>query len=213
MRIVALSDTHGKYRDITVPDGDVLIHAGDMLKYGSRKEIPDFRDWIEELPHSVKIVIAGNHDWAFYKTPSEARELFGTEVHYLEDTWMIVHGYKIYGSPWQPRFFDWAFNLERGEALARVWRRIPIDTDILVTHGPPAGILDKNAGDIRFGDEDLLERIRQLPGLRYHIFGHAHGSYGHKSIPFLAALPTQFYNVSVCNESYDPVNQPVVIEV
>jgi Icc-related predicted phosphoesterase len=208
MKIVALSDTHGKHDQVVVPDGDVLVVAGDFHHRGSRKEIPAFREWLAELPHEHKIIVAGNHDWAFYKTPSEAQQLLmAPDVYYLEDRSMGINGIQFYGAPWQPEFCNWAFNLPRGAALDRIWSRIPERTDVLITHGPPLDIMDFNMRDQRFGDADLLRHIQRVKPM-VHIFGHAHSARGE-----MRRYNVRFYNVAICNEDYEPVNLPMVIEV
>jgi len=208
MKIVALSDPHGQYRKVIVPDGDILIIAGDFLKYGSRKEIPDFCEWIHTFKHTWKIVIAGNHDWAFQKTPTEARYMLAgpSKLVYLEDREVVIDGVKFYGSPWQPDFYNWAFNLPRGPLLQQKWDKIPLDTDVLITHGPPGEILDTNLRDMRFGCQDLRQRVLDISP-KLHIFGHAHACYG-----YCHYQETHFYNVSVCNESYQVVNPPMEID-
>ncbi len=208
MKIVALSDTHYKHLEVEVPPSDVLIVAGDFMSHGSRTEIPHFRDWLNELPHELKIVIAGNHDWAFEEHLDEARFLLlGPGIQYVQDQSLTWKGVKFYGSPWQPDFFNWAFNLPRGEELAAKWALIPDDTDVLITHGPPAGILDKNAGDQRFGCYDLEMRVHEVKP-KIHIFGHAHSSYG-----YMNRQGIDFYNVALADENYDIVRTPVEIEI
>jgi 3',5'-cyclic AMP phosphodiesterase CpdA len=210
MKIVALSDTHGRHSNVVVPDGDVLVVAGDILRCGSRKEIPAYREWLASLPHEWKLIIAGNHDWAFQNTPSEAWRLLRgglRNIIYLRDAYITLDGVKFWGAPWQPEFFDWAFNLPRGAPLDAVWSKIPDDTDVLITHGPPLDIMDYNMRDQRFGDADLLRHIQRVKP-KVHIFGHAHAARGE-----MRRYNVRFYNVAICNESYEPVNLPMVIEV
>lgn len=174
--IVALSDTHGAHRDLDIPAGDILIHAGDLTLTGSLEEVAEFDHFLAQLPHPHKVVIAGNHDWCFERVPEDARSLLKNAI-YLQDEATVVDGLRLYGSPWQPWFFDWAFNLERGQALAEKWRLIPDDTQILITHGPPLGIGDLAMDGRRTGCEDLLRRIDKVrPAL--HIFGHIHEARG-----------------------------------
>ncbi|HSS43975.1 MAG TPA: metallophosphoesterase [Thermoanaerobaculia bacterium] len=137
-RIVCVSDTHNRQGQFEVPDGDVLIHAGDLTGRGTLPEITAVNDWFGRLPHTNRVVIAGNHDFLFERENALARSLL-TNASYLEDSGIEVQGLKIWGSPWQPWFYDWAFNLPRGPALAEKWRRIPEKIDVLVTHGPPSG--------------------------------------------------------------------------
>ena len=176
MRFVAISDTHGYHDRVQIPDGDVLLHSGDCTNGGRLQELEDFNRFLERLPHTHKIVIAGNHDFCLERQPDAATPLL-TAATYLFDSSIEIEGVKIYGSPWQPEFFDWAFNLPRGPVLARKWAEIPADTDILMTHGPPFGILDMTTRGEAVGCADLLERLGQL-SVKVHLFGHIHEAYG-----------------------------------
>jgi predicted phosphohydrolase len=209
-RIVCLSDTHN-YGDeqIKAPDdGDILIHSGDATVRGSLPEVEEFLSWFAGLPHQYKIFVAGNHDWLYQIDNRLARILtadFG--VVYLQDSAVEIEGLKIYGSPWQPWFYDWAFNLPRGAALADKWRLIPADTDILVTHGPPFGILDATPSGENVGCEDLLRRVEEIKPL-VHIFGHIHHGYGQTE-----KFGVKFVNASICDEDYSPANRPIVLDL
>lgn len=176
MRIVCLSDTHGRHRRVDVPDGDVLVFAGDLTAHGKLAEVREFDDWLGGLPHRHKVVIAGNHDFAFQEQPAAARHLL-TNAVYLEDEATTVAGLRVWGSPWQPWFGGWAFNLARGPEIAAKWALIPPDTDILITHGPPDGRLDVNSGGMTCGCRDLLDRVLEVRP-RLHVFGHIHESRG-----------------------------------
>jgi len=173
MRLVCIADTHLYDHSLPpVPNGDVLIHAGDLLRSGSMAELEYAAAWLHALPHPHKVVIAGNHDWCFEHTPLPARNVLGPRITYLEDSEAEIDGVRFWGSPWQPRFFNWAFNLSRGPALAAKWALVPTGVDVLVTHGPPRGYGDQVNG-AREGCDDLriaLERIK--PAL--HVFGHIH---------------------------------------
>ena len=172
LTIVCVSDTHGRHDRVPVPDGDVLVHAGDLTLHGSLDDVERFDDWLSTLPHRHKVVVCGNHDWCFQRTPAEARRRLRHAV-YLEDEAVVIEGLRFYGSPWQPWFLDWAFNLPRGPELAAKWALIPDDTDVLVTHGPPAGILDLTKRGDRPGCADLLDRVRAVRP-KLHVFGHIH---------------------------------------
>lgn len=206
MRIVCVSDTHGQGRDLAVPDGDVLVHAGDLTGMGTLAQLAKEATWLRSLPHRTKVVIAGNHDFGFQHEPREALALFDGLV-YLEDSEATIEGVRFYGSPWQPRFFDWAFNLDRGEAIRRRWDQIPAGIDVLVTHGPPAGILDKTAAGTDVGCADLLDAVARVRP-KVHVFGHIHEAYG-----VLERDGTKFVNASTCNRSYKPVQRPIVIDI
>jgi Icc-related predicted phosphoesterase len=196
LTLVAMADTHLYHEDLEVPDGDVLIHAGDMARGGRLEELEASRDFLAVLPHSHKIVVAGNHDRAFESTPAVARKMFADFI-YLQDDSTTIDGVRFYGSPWSPWFYDWAFNLERGAPLAEKWALIPDDTDVLITHGPPHGIGDCTYDDRREGCADLLARVRQVRP-KLHIFGHIHEERGVWRVG-----PTTFANVTT-NECTEP---------
>ena len=208
MRFVALSDTHNLHDYVKVPEGDVLLFGGDMCGRGTVAEVKAFGEFLGRLPHRHKIVIAGNHDWPFELEGESTEEALG-DVTYLQDEECVIEGIKIYGSPWQPEFCQWAFNLPRGGPLRKVWSKIPDDTQVLITHGPPHGILDLTFRGMAVGCEALRERIEELPALRAHVFGHIHEGYGRYELNRCT-----FYNASVCDlYQRDAVNQPWVFEL
>jgi hypothetical protein len=188
MRIVAVADTHLFHDDLRVPDGDVLVHAGDLCRGGSLAELARALAWLRALPHATKILVAGNHDWAFAREPAAARALAREGVVYLEDAGAEVGGLRVWGSPWQPAFHDWAFNLPRGPALAEKWGQIPPGLDLLVTHGPPEGVGDRSSTGGRTGCADLRARVAGVRP-RVHLFGHIHEDGG-----AWAVGPTLFVN-------------------
>lgn len=204
MRIVCLSDTHNQ--QIETPDGDILIHAGDATVHGTHEEILEFNRWFAALPHKRKIFVAGNHDWLFETNPIMARALLDKSITYLQDKTVEIEGIKIYGSPWQPRFYDWAFNLNRGREMAEKWDLIPHDTEILITHGPPAGVLDRTAYGDQAGCDELIKKVSEIRP-KAHIFGHIHEGYGSTEESGVI-----FINASNCNESYFPINPPIVFD-
>lgn len=177
MRLVLVSDTHGFHGEISIPEGDVLVHAGDFSYWdGGLEELREFNAFLGDLPHPHKILVAGNHDWCFERQEREARAAV-TNARYLQDEGAAIDGIRFYGSPWQPEFLNWAFNLPRGDALTQKWARIPPDTDVLITHGPPFGIGDLARGSVHVGCEDLLARVRVVKP-RLHVFGHIHEGRG-----------------------------------
>ncbi len=177
VRLVALADTHLGHQRLEVPEGDVLVHAGDLCGWGaSLEELAEAARWLRALPHRHKVVVAGNHDWPFVRTPQKARALLGGSAVYLEDGGATVGGLRFWGSPWQPEFGDWAFNLPRGAPLAERWARIPEGVDVLVTHGPPHGLGDRAAlfgPPKRVGCEALAARVKAVRPL-LHLWGHIH---------------------------------------
>lgn len=203
MRLVAVADTHLYHQELVVPDGDVFVHAGDLCRGGDLEELAEAVTWIRSLPHRRKVIVAGNHDWAFAKSPREARSLLAPDLVYLEDQTMIIDGLRFYGSPWQPAYNDWAFNLPRGEALRDKWSRIPQALDVLVTHAPPHGIGDRGPVPGRLGCEDLRARI-DIARPRLHLFGHIHQDGGFWSIG-----RTHFANVT----TWECERPPTVIDI
>ena len=192
-----------------IPQGDILLFGGDMCGPGKLYEIERFGDWLRSLPHPHKVVIAGNHDWPFELAPNKALSALGEDIIYLQDEAVEIEGLKIYGSPWQPEFFNWAFNLKRGERLKAAWSQIPEDVDILITHGPPHGTLDKTDDGRLVGCEQLAARIPQLTKLKSHVFGHIHEAYGRKEKDGCI-----FLNASICDRAQrKAVNPPWLLEL
>jgi Icc-related predicted phosphoesterase len=204
VRIVCISDTH--LRKAEVPDGDVLVHAGDFTMRGHLLEVESFNRWLERWPHPHKVVIAGNHDFAFEKRPAEARRTL-TAATYIEDELLEVAGLRIWGSPWTPKWGEWAFSLERGSEIRAKWELIPEGLDILITHGPPAFICDQAGPGLNVGCEDLREIVEQRKP-RLHVFGHVHEGYGVLEKPH-----TTYVNASAVTAGYHPGNKPIVIDL
>ena len=207
-RITFISDTHTQHNQITndLPGGDILIHAGDFMNSGyNPMEAMQFFKWFNEINnYDFKIFIAGNHDRWMEDEPEVAKGILtGYKwIDYLQDEFLVLDpesevekGIKIYGSPWQPWFYNWAFNLPRnGPGLMSKWEAIPSDTDILITHGPPYGYLDIPGGQtVRVGCEVLRERVDEFKP-KINVFGHIHGSAG-----YYFNGHTHFINASVLN--------------
>ena len=210
MRLVLASDTHDRHRGLAVPEGDVFIHAGDFTMNGNLKAVAAFGAWIRALPHRYKVVIAGNHDWSFENAPATARQALrdGEDgLIYLQDSGVTLEGISFWGSPWQPWFYDWAFNLQRGPEIAAKWDLIPAGTGVLITHGPPMGILDLVPIGGHVGCADLLERIGDIRP-RVHAFGHIHEGFGVEEHG-----GTTFVNASICDRAYVPANPLRVVDI
>ena len=206
MRIVCISDTHNAHNEMFVPEGDILLHAGDLSGRGTVPEITAFNKWLGSLPHPHKIVVAGNHDFLFERQPETAETLI-TNAIYLNNSAVEIAGLRIWGSPVTPWFHDWAFNRRRGADIRRYWEMIPAETDILVTHGPPHGLLDKTFAGDQVGCRDLLEFVWRVKP-KIHLFGHIHEGYGQ-----LETDGTTFVNASIMDLNYKPVHQPIVIDL
>lgn len=210
MRICCISDTHLRHKRsfLPVPEADILIHAGDACMAGDFFEVRDFFEWWRTLKAKHKIFVPGNHDRLFERDTNLARSFVPDDTKFLQDSMVEIEGLRIYGSPWQPRFQDWAFNLDRGEPLRRKWARIPSGIDILVTHGPPMGILDfSQYGNEHVGCGDLRQELHRIRP-KLHVFGHIHGDYG-----WMEWNGTLFCNASICDEAYKPTHDPIVVEM
>ena len=207
MKFVAISDTHNKH-PLHLPEGDVLIHAGDVTGKGTEAQVYHFLDWFSAQPHRYKVFIAGNHDFYFEKTnPEIIAKMIPDNVIYLNDSGVDIEGIKIWGSPIQPWFYDWAFNRKRGSEICKHWDLIPNDTDVLMTHGPVYMRLDRTMNGFNAGCMDLLTAIRRVRPT-FHICGHIHEAYGEMTEGL-----TTYINASVLNLQYELVNQPIVFEV
>jgi Icc-related predicted phosphoesterase len=207
--ICSFSDTHGFHEKLTLPPVDISIFAGDMCAWSRDEDCCKFLLWYKDQPPRHKIYIPGNHDRPFENKRFRDRMIDAWDplLIYLEDSFVIIDGIKIWGSPYQVEFFNWAFNLPRGGwELEKKWRDIPDDTNIVVTHAPPKGILDMNLQSNHTGDELLLDRIKVVKP-KYHIFGHIHEAAGIVEID-----DTYFINSAICDRSYKPVRVPFVFE-
>ncbi len=172
---------------------------------GSAEEVAEFAAWFAGLPHPHKVIVAGNHDRLLEEAPQQGRAMLG-KTHYLQDSGVDLAGLRFWGSPWQPEFGGWAFNLPPGAPLAERWSAIPGEIDVLVTHCPPRGILDRIHNGLEIGCPELALAVQERePGL--HVFGHAHEGAG-----VLRREGTWFANAAICDLHYRPVNAPLVFE-
>jgi predicted phosphodiesterase len=209
MRLVLASDTHERHAQLVVPDGDVFIHAGDFTMNGEFGAVRSFGAWIRGLPHRRKLVIAGNHELTFERVLTGALRALGDGrdgVTYLQDRGETIDGISFWGSPWQPWFCDWAFNVRRGPTIAAKWDLIPARTDVLITHGPPMGVLDYVHAE-HVGCADLRDRIAVIRP-KVHIFGHIHAGSGMQTIDDVT-----YVNASICDEEYQPTNPCRVVDI
>lgn len=224
-KLVCISDTHCQLSKVTLPEGDILVHAGDALSGGTHSELMQFLSEMEELVDNYKYVIyvPGNHDRiteineALVKEECENRGII-----YLNDSGIELEGIKFWGSAVTPRFHDWAWNRDSRNSGTSVseshpshnsiephWKLLPEDTDVLITHGPPKGILDISvySGE-QCGCEHLFHKVMEVEP-KYHIFGHIH-YYGGQTVK---VGDTTFVNASTCTEQYNPTNSPVVVDI
>jgi Icc-related predicted phosphoesterase len=230
MKIVIISDTHslhGRIRE-DIPDGDVLIHCGDVCNSGSVNNYLDFIEWFKSLPHEYKIFIGGNHDFALMgnnftgksdevKNSLDDLVLSGTGIHYLEDTGVTIQldgeePVNFWGTPWTPEFYNWAFMKKRGAEMAEVWSKVPDNTHVLISHGPPLTDTELDYaiyGKEHVGCEEQTKMINSHPNLKVNCFGHIHEGYGEELLPNGVRL----INASLCTLDYSPINKPIVIEI
>ena len=222
-RVVIISDTHAMHGRVAVPDGDILVHCGDFTGTGRIAEVAAAGLWFRWMKErfSHVVVVAGNHDFLFERNRALAVDLINNgQLHlregrdggitYLEDGEATLDGVRIYGSPVTPAFMGWAFNRERGEDIRRHWDLVPAGLDLLVTHGPPMGILDQRFplhGSEHLGCEELMAAVERARP-RYHAFGHIHGGHGRSE-----HADTTFLNASVLDESYAVRNAPTVVDL
>jgi Icc-related predicted phosphoesterase len=220
-KIIGISDTHCRLRKIDVPEGDLLLHAGDLTFRGDIQEISQELRELGRIAKNFKdgcVLVPGNHDWLFERNMSLAKQMcedVGVTVLHQES--VQIQGLNIFGSAFSPEFCNWAFNVPRGQALKEKWAQIPDNTDILITHGPPMGILDgvnrynHSIGEWEIenvGCADLYNRIQRLDRLKAHFFGHIHCGYGS-----LKRGNVEFFNASICTEEYKPLNKPLTVEL
>ena len=212
MKIVCISDTHGDHNQVSLPDGDVLVHAGDITAHGSREDYLGFLDWFAKQPFKHKVFIAGNHDTYLESNPKEAAAAAKSHnIFYLNDSGVTIEGVKIWGSPITPQFHDWSFMRAPGKDIEKHWALIPADTQLLITHGPVWGVLDAvqrtEVLTEHTGCPSLGARITEVQP-DYHVFGHIHEAYGES-----VQNRTTHLNVSTMNMSYEIQNAPVVITI
>lgn len=224
MKIVAISDTHNMHHKKEIPKCDLLIHAGDWTSMGSYEEVKKFAEWLNEQDATHIVLVPGNHELKFERELPYSRQWitdFCKKAHILIDESVLIEGIKIHGSPATPFFCDWAWNRSSGPThyhtngktffplpIKPHWDMIPDDTNILITHGPPFGILDKTTyanGEPRpenLGCEQLMNRIKELKDLDLHFFGHIHAPGGTQ----VHLDGVSFYNAAICDECYAPYN-------
>jgi calcineurin-like phosphoesterase family protein len=186
---------------------------------GYPREIKDFCKWFNGIEgYTHKIFIAGNHDWGFINHIDKVNDILEKydDITYLQDDLYLAGQdetdyndmIKIYGSPWQPEFYNWAFNLPRnGWELGQKWSDVPVDTDILITHGPAYGFVDKVIGrPENLGCELLAERIKTIKP-KIHVCGHIHSGRG-----IIFNDGTLYINASVLDEQYNYTKKPFTID-
>jgi len=223
-RIVCISDTHTKHDELDLPQGDILVHAGDFTFTGTFDEVDDFLCWFEVQDFKHKVIIAGNHDLSFDaynpRFNETTKDLIAASddprIHYLENSSVVINGIKFHGTPWTPWFFNWAFNGQRdehahrdGPLLRTFYEAIPVDTEVLVCHGPPFEILDWTSEGDRPGSKEIVEIIEhKLKDLKLYVCGHIHESYG-----MVNRNGVTYVNASSVARDYTTIQAPIVIDL
>ena len=211
MKIVAVSDTHSQYKEslLFLPEGDVLVIAGDLTARGRLADFNAGTKWLGRTKFEHKLLVAGNHDWCLFREEEKGialQMLKDNNITYLKDSGVTIDGVVFYGSPWSPKYQEWAFyKVRQSQELKEVWDKIPHDTDVLITHTPPYMIHDySEMHHEHAGCEVLARKLTTLPRLKAHFFGHMHEGYGNTGI---------HYNVSMMDRHYKVVNPPTVVDV
>lgn len=217
MKIVAISDVHGKWKNLQIPECDILISCGDYSFRGEKHMVKDFHAWMSQQPARHVVSVQGNHELWVQQNFALAKNIAlkaCPRLHFIDHGLVEIDGLKIFGSAWTPWFLNWAWNAQRGPEIKRLWDQIPEDIDILVTHGPPEGMQDMVyypdgiTPKERVGCYDLMQKILKCPNLKHHFFGHIHGSHGRTNF-----MGKGFYNVSICDEMYIPSNPVTVVDL
>lgn len=206
MKIVCISDTHGFHSRLKMPKGDVLIHAGDATQIGKPEECLEFISWFQAQRYPYKLFVPGNHDFGFDRQAWLRQLLHAPHrgVYFLQDSGVEIGGLLFYGAPWIPNLKGWAFYGDE-LLLTLKFAKIPDQTNVLITHGPPEGLMDDCGHHV--GSPELkkrLEQLRPLGHLKLHVFGHIHEGYGRQN---------GSVNAAICTGEYMPTNPPIVVEL
>jgi Icc-related predicted phosphoesterase len=206
MKLVVFSDIHSDY-NFSLPEGDVLIYCGDFSGYGTMQDIIVFNKFLIDNKDKYKdiLVVYGNHETQVENNLDVSRALF-TGCKTLTDEAITIGGIKFYGTPWTKEFYNWAF-MKPEEELKEIFKQIPDDTDVLISHGPAYGILDKNGHGECCGSAALRDRIREVKP-KVFCFGHIHDAYAKRKYQ-----GTTFINCSLLDDQYQMKNKPVIIEL
>lgn len=210
MKICAVSDLHGFLPKI--PKCDVLVIAGDICPLDSHRDVLGqsywlrdvFTEWLNSIDAKHKNIVWGNHDWVADKSPHLISDL---PCNILQDSGIAIDGVNFWGSPWQLRFHNWAFNLDEPD-LAKKYERIPDNINVLITHGPPLGYGDKTSMSENVGSRSLTKTIINKK-INLTVTGHIHPAYGKYEINNEFTV----LNASCVNEKYKPTNKMYLVEL
>jgi Icc-related predicted phosphoesterase len=207
LKLVIVSDTHGLHDGLGELSGDVLIHCGDfgIGESGGEKSIKALDHWFSRQKFRLILCTGGNHDFAVQDLRFRNHQVF-RHARLLQDDAVNLDGVVFYGAPWVPELSSWAHYLPR-ENIRDAWNNIPGNVDVLITHTPPRGVLDRNSRGKECGCEDLRVRVAEL-NPRIHCFGHIHASAG-----VLELGGTSYINASVVNSRYEIARDATTIEI
>lgn len=201
-----------------VPDGDVLVHAGDLTNTGKYVELLHVVDWMKNLPHEHKLIVCGNHELEVSGDTQLVKDIFEKDgIRVIHDEVVDIDGVKFYGQPRTPEFFDWGWMYRRGFEANQIWSGLPEGIDVVVCHGPPFGYGDvcpdytnrhkgTSASLVHVGCAEQAQRLSEVKP-SFVVCGHVHFSYGPHATPW----GTVVVNSSICTERYEPSNRPPVI--
>lgn len=206
IQLVLISDTHELENAFDIPSGQILLHAGDFTMFSrSLIAIEDFNTWLGELPHSVKICVPGNHE--FFLANDLSRRSLPSNATVLINESIAVYGLTIWGSPVTP-LANAAFGMPSAGDRRRLYAKIPRNADILVTHGPPYGILDAVPNsEFHSGCRELLDAVMRIRP-KLHVFGHVHSAHG-----IFQTNDTTFVNAALLGPDGDLHQRPIVLRM
>lgn len=219
LKIACISDVHGKWNKIEIPECDLLLSTGDYSFRGELDMVQDFHKWLNKQPAKHVISVQGNHEKLVESDFQGMKTLALQEcprVHFIDEGLVEIENYKIWCSAITPFFCNWAWNRYPGDDIQKHWDKIPQGVDIIATHGPCHGILDSvlefncAVGEVvarHVGCRQLLKRVMEIKP-KAHVCGHIHGSQG---TDFKENI--HFINASICDEEYKPTNKPIIINL
>lgn len=225
MTILVISDTHEQHNFLDqylydpeiINDVDVIVHCGDASNTKSaainNNELHDFLEWYSDLDFPTKIFVPGNHDVSW--EAGMIKESDYPDIEFLIHESINIDGVNFFGSPYTPTFgTGWAYNKARHH-IGKLWEEIPDDTNILITHGPPKGVLDlshiSGSNFEAVGCKSLFNRVFELPQLKYHLFGHIHDEKNILNSGYRIYNDIVFINASMTDLNYTLINQPIKI--
>lgn len=205
MKLVCIADTHTREKQLQIPPGDVLIHAGDFSESGTFRETKAFLAWFANQKHTYKILVPGNHDFYLQDNDYEELQPYLKDIHLLINDSIVIEGHHFWGSPNTSLGKHWAFGIDANKIEAH-WKQIPRQANVIITHNPPYDILDHTKNH-RVGCPYLKKEVQSIQP-QYHIFGHAHDNYGKIKLG-----ETTYINATSFDDKYTTPNNPIVVNL